>query len=131
MVFWDGVWGPVCGHCFWDNSHGSTAFCTKLGYTSGTVERTGALTADGLNMPVCSSGNTWEQCMAKSSCWGTKVFGVSACKAGHQGKISIHCSGSSTQTASCTGKTSYIYLWLRILITIMTIVRKSSQFMKS
>ena len=39
LVFWNRKWSPICGHGFWDNDNGATAFCNKLGYKSGTVNR--------------------------------------------------------------------------------------------
>ena len=34
----NGDWYPICGHYFWDNDHGATAFCRKLGSTSGLLD---------------------------------------------------------------------------------------------
>ena len=39
MLFWKEKWSPICGHYFWDNQHGATTFCKKLGYSSGQQER--------------------------------------------------------------------------------------------
>ena len=39
MIFWDDAWVPICGNGFWNNSVGSTLFCQKLGYESGTIDR--------------------------------------------------------------------------------------------
>ena len=30
-VFFNGQWHPICGHSFWDNSHGAELFCHQLG----------------------------------------------------------------------------------------------------
>ena len=38
-LFWSGNFISICGNGFWNNNHGSTLFCQKLGYTSGNTKR--------------------------------------------------------------------------------------------
>ena len=68
-VFWSGNFISICGNGFWNNNHGSTLFCQKLGYTSGNTKRSegqstsslkalfvGECKAADTNLASCSAG---------------------------------------------------------------------------
>ena len=39
-VFWKGEYLAICGDSFWNNNHGASLFCKKLGHSSGTISVT-------------------------------------------------------------------------------------------
>ena len=61
----DGVWVPICGHWFWDNSYGATLFCQQLDpkFVVGTVMKANKrLEADGIQIGKCRSSDAWLAC---------------------------------------------------------------------
>lgn len=53
-VYFDGVWRPVCGHCFWDNNEGASRICMdlQLGFTAGKVRKVGSAPYPEDSMPI-------------------------------------------------------------------------------
>ena len=99
-IVWDNVWSPICGHYFWDNQHGSELFCQKLGYTSGTFERSNQkYSKDAIDVGRCNPGDTLEKCTGGGN--GYIVGSDNWCSAGKGVKITISCKGDSTQSSSC------------------------------
>ena len=105
-VYWNNNWVPICGHYFWDNAHGATLFCKKMGYETGTVSDTGKrYSQDSLRIGKCNIGDALESC--KGGCNDYKV-GKSCknndsvkCGKGERVGISIKCQGDSRKTSSC------------------------------
>ena len=102
FLFWNGKWYPICGHWFWDNDHGATAFCTKLGYESGRVNVRNERMAGTYGVPAIHVG----KCRAGeelTACTGTRNhYDSRNCNAGDNIRITITCNRQIETYSSCT-----------------------------
>jgi len=78
-VYQAGEYHPICGLSFWDNNDGATAFCKKLGYSSGVVHKV--------------NGQYTENSVGVKP-WGTFSSSVGNCNAGQNVAIDIECQGA-------------------------------------
>ena len=111
QIFWDEVWSPICGHYFWDNQHGASKFCEKLGYDGGAYSGRGSGETygyDSFRLGKCNDNDIWPDCTG--GCNEYEVGGICAdswsgyCTSGEEVKITITCDGDSILTStSCTG----------------------------
>ena len=87
----EGVWRPLCGHSFWDNNHGATLFCRKLGFPSGRIGDRVTLPNEGFRIGNCELGDIWPDC--SSGCNDHSIGGTkcSDCRSGSMAGIKIHC----------------------------------------
>ena len=100
-IFWLKEWFPICGHWFWDDNNGATAFCNKLGYPSGTQARTfQSYDEESMKVGGCYPGEDLIDCTAGGNEY--KIGG--SCTPGNDEGISISCSGQAEQYSSCLDK---------------------------
>ena len=97
-VFYNGQWGPICGHWFWENDIGASLFCQELGFPSGKITKTLTLPSDGLRVGMCLEGDNWLQC-SHPKCNQLIIGGQcndssAVCTKGENAAVSIHCDGS-------------------------------------
>lgn len=105
---WQGSdWYPVCGHYFRDSSNGATAFCKRLGFTSGQIYFTQE-TYEKDSMPIgnCNVGQVLASCSGGGNAWGDLEWNNGACKAGLHIGVNVSCSGvaAETKTSACTSQ---------------------------
>ena len=94
-------WFPICGHWFWDDNNGATAFCRKLGYPSGTVARTfHSYDENSLKVGGCLPGEDLSDC----SGGGNEYRTTYSCKPGNKEAVSITCSGQADRYSSCVDR---------------------------
>jgi len=91
MVSYQGTFYPICGHWFWNDDNGASAFCKKLGFTNGiryTVRD--QYSTDALMVGTCSPGTTnFTNC--------NKDFGfISSCNAGSSIGVRVSCKTTSS-----------------------------------
>mmetsp|Transcript_87906 Transcript_87906/g.160936 ORF Transcript_87906/g.160936 Transcript_87906/m.160936 type:complete len:1181 (-) Transcript_87906:111-3653(-) len=91
MVSYQGTFYPICGHWFWNDDNGASAFCRKLGFTNGiryTVRD--QYSTDALMVGTCSPGTTnFTNC--------NKDFGfISSCNAGSSIGVRVSCKTTSS-----------------------------------
>ena len=97
-LFKDDKWFPICGHYFWDNDNGATAFCHKLGYPEGTVRETGhAYSEDSIRVGKCDEGEYLMACTDGSNSYETG----GSCSAGNDAGIRITCAEQGGRYSSC------------------------------
>ena len=100
--FLDGEWYPICGHYFWNNNHGATALCQKLGYTSGTVQKTRtAYAKNAVKVGACRAGEAIDSCSAGCNERNANSGGCANCQAGQGVGVTVTCSGGTGSTSSC------------------------------
>ena len=110
-------WFPICGHWFWDDNNGATAFCRKLGYPSGTVTRTfHSYDEESIKVGGCKPGEDLTSC----SNGGNKYIALmglatSTCRPGHKEGISVTCSGQMDRYSSCVEKSNIFYIHQKIV----------------
>ena len=98
LLFKDYRWFPICGHYFWDNDHGATAFCKKLGYPEGTVHKTKQrYSEDSIRVGKCEEGEFLMACTDGSNSYETG----GSCRAGERAGITITCAEQGERYASC------------------------------
>jgi hypothetical protein len=103
-VSYMGRWYPICGHYFWDNSHGATMFCKQLGFRSGVLGKRGAnFNIDAMPVGKCRPGQHFNQCNAGGHAWGNFNYRGGWCKKGRQygGRgvgVAIKCIGGKIQS---------------------------------
>ena len=63
---------PICGHYFWDNQHGATTFCKKLGYSGGKQEKANAKYSEkSIVIGTCKAGQDLAECTkGEKKYWG-------------------------------------------------------------
>jgi hypothetical protein len=98
-VWYNGLYYPICGNCFWDNNEGATAVCKDLGFTSGEISV--RFNSPGLGfskdaMPVgsCNPGETLDKC--SGGChngWGNFEQSGGWCKQGKTVGVAVTCTG--------------------------------------
>ena len=111
LVFWNNVWSPICGHYFWDNQHGATKFCQRMGYDAGQLSWRDPIhryMEDAFRIGRCNSYDDWTSCSDGCNDYRADGYGCSNnynayCRAGERVGITISCSGDSTKTSSCPG----------------------------
>ena len=92
------TWFPICGHWFWDDNHGATAFCRKLGYPSGIVSRTfHGYDEDSIKVGGCVPGDDLIDCTGGGNEYSTG----GSCAFGNKCGVSITCSGLASRYSSC------------------------------
>ena len=120
LIFWNGIWSPICGHHFWNNHEGASKFCQKLGcnfggkvspllgnYTNDDKNR--ANEWDAYQIGMCLPEDIWGEC--KGGCNGRKIGGtcehckdigiMESCSAGQPVKITISCSFCCLKISTC------------------------------
>ena len=94
-VFYNGQWGPICGHWFWENDIGASLFCQELGFPSGKITKTLTLPSDGLRVGMCQEGDNWLQC-SQNDCNQLEFGGFcnngGNCQKGQNAAVAIECS---------------------------------------
>ena len=94
----DDTWFPICGHYFWDNNHGATAFCNKLGYPKGTVHKTRhRYSENSIRVGKCKEGQYLMACTDGSNSYKTG----GNCSAGKKAGIRITCDEQRERHSSC------------------------------
>ena len=94
-------WSPICGHCFWDNKHGATAFCEKLGYLSGTLQATRQkYPTDSIIVGKCKEGEKLTACTGGCNTYETGN-GYVLCAQSQSVSVSITCAGHGDVISSC------------------------------
>lgn len=93
-VFWNGIWTPICGHCFWDNDGGATAFCKKGGSESGKIIGRIPIPSNGIQIGICNgqdiANGNWPYCTG--ACNQMTVGGGYGCDAGQDNNgVMIEC----------------------------------------
>ena len=110
MIYWKGLWVPICGHYFWNNQIGASKFCQKMGYDYGIVSGIGlgeSYTIDSFKLGQCDTDNAWLQC--SGGCNDYEIGGKCNddinmdCSAGQPVKSNITCEGNSLRSTSCEG----------------------------
>ena len=95
----DSKWSPICGHYFWDNQNGATAFCKTLGYPSGSLERTNnKYDEDSIQVGHCNLG---EELMACTGAGSKYRSDTDLCQRGNSVGIRITCSNQALRYSSC------------------------------
>lgn len=99
MIFWNGIWSPICGHYFWDNQIGAMLFCQKLGFEDGRVsgQRSGnSYTSDSFMVGKCNKGDTWTKCSGRCNrCSLGNCHQGPKCTRKQPVKIEIKCTGNT------------------------------------
>ena len=75
-MFWNGAFRPICGLAFWENDDGAVAFCKKLGYTGGEIDKqTGQSSSKQLSVNIgkCVKGDSLERCFGRKSGLESKI----------------------------------------------------------
>ena len=94
-VYYNGQWGPICGHWFWENDIGASLFCQELGFPSGKITKTLTLPSDGLRVGMCQEGDNWLQC-SQNDCNQLEFGGFcnngGNCQKGQNAAVAIECS---------------------------------------
>ena len=103
FIFLDDKWSPICGHWFWDNNNGAKAFCKKLGYPSGTLQKIRRrYSKDALRVGRCREGEDLMACT-----WGCNEYetgvGCASCSKSDAQSISITCTDQTDIVASSCG----------------------------
>ena len=100
-------WFPICGHWFWDDNNGATAFCVKLGYPSGTAVRTFlGYNEESLKVGGCLPGENLTACTGGGNEYSTG----GSCAPGHIAGVSITCSGQTDRYSSCDDRGNIFYI---------------------
>ena len=99
-IFLDGSMHPICGNYLWDNEHGATIFCKKLGFLSGTRELTfETMTVDAFYVGICRATDVdLTDCTGG---WNVKRLGGVSCAAGQKIGIKFFCSGGKGSQNAC------------------------------
>ena len=93
-IYLNGVWSPICGHDFWNNDNGATAFCEKLGFTSGTSSGPiGVYSQDAVEVGICHRGDNLNECDSG----GARGKLSDRCKARERVKLAITCSNNTSK----------------------------------
>ena len=99
-VEFEGEWYPICGKGFWDNNFGATTVCNRLGFSSGTLQKTHSRFTK-VAMPVgkCEHGDSLDKCVfIDQHRWGKLTCrpgsGKYCCPAGQRVGITVKCTGS-------------------------------------
>ena len=97
----NGMWSPICGHWFWDNDHGATVFCTKLGYEYGHVnpreeQRAGTYHVPAIHVGKCRAREELTACTG-----GHNHYTSRNCNAGDKIGITITCNRQTETYSSC------------------------------
>ena len=97
FLFWDRKWTPICGHWFWDNDHGATAFCTKLGYEYGHVNKIeNSYHVPAIHVGKCRAGEELTGCT-----WTKNYYDFRNCNPGDPIGITITCNRQTETYSSC------------------------------
>ena len=106
-IFWDNQWIPICGHWFWNNDIGASKFCEKLGYDSGTIQKsTEKYSRDSFGLGQCNNDDPWPYCTGGGNSMVVGTVGNADCTPGP--KVFIDCNGGATLSPrSCKGKGNY------------------------
>ena len=110
-VYYNGQWHPVCGHEFWDNNHGATTVCKKLGFASGTAATSGTdVLKHAMMVGECRAGEPLTSCTGGKNMWGN--LDAEWCGKGKYGgrSLSVKCvegaALAAKRTAICGAGTS-------------------------
>ena len=115
--FNNGEWSPICGHDFWNNHHGATAFCQKLGYRCGLinyyrgdVKKNGKrFDVDAFEIGQCNKGESLDSCTGyKNNRLGDTPAAYAKterCRKGEKVGFRLLCDGhpEKTEKNSCRG----------------------------
>ena len=100
LFFWDHKWSPICGVSFWDDNVGATAFCNKLGYQSGTVNKIqGHYSVAHLRIGRCREGEPLSECSAGGNY--LRNDRERYCNPGQAASITIECDQQRDTYSSC------------------------------
>ena len=95
-------WYPICGHYFWNNNHGASTFCKKLGFLSGSQVRTEEKYGkDAMPVGGCSPAQSLTQCTGGGNAWGNLGYNNKQCGAGKSIGVKIVCTGGAANPSSC------------------------------
>ena len=96
-VWYNGLYYPICGNCFWDNHEGATAVCKDLGFTSGVSRMNWynwQYSKDAMPVGSCNPGETLDKC--SGGChngWGNFEQSGGWCKQGKTVGVAVTCTG--------------------------------------
>ena len=100
LFFWDRKWSPICGDSFWDDNVGATAFCNKLGYPSGTVNKIeSSYSVAHLKVGKCQEGEELAECSGGGNHLGNDQGRY--CHTDREASITIECDQQSDIYSSC------------------------------
>ena len=107
-MYWDNHWSPICTVGFSDNNYGAALFCKKLGYQSGKIIKSSALSkeypVDAFQIGKCMTGDRLENCNGG----GNEYMMTDGCRVNSTVQMRIDCEGGENErmSSSCKG-TSY------------------------
>ena len=86
------MWTPICGHCFWDNDRGATAFCKKAGAESGKYIGSTFTPSNAIWIGICRpediENEVWPYCTGGCN---SRDVGGSGCDASGGNGVKIEC----------------------------------------
>ena len=101
FLFSNNKWSPICGHYFWNNNDGATAFCKKLGYPSGTLEIIRqTYSEDSIRVGECRAGEDLMACTGGCNEYETGN-GCAKCTQNQGVSVSIACADQGDIYSSC------------------------------
>jgi len=91
--FTEGKYHPICGHYFWDNDNGASAFCRKLGYNQARLDASvtkvkSAYEADAIAIGRCLENEDITSCTGSHNKYALEDW----CTKGNPVSIEIECS---------------------------------------
>ena len=91
-VLFEGKYYPICGHYFWDNKDGATAFCKLLGFKNGKMAITKAkYNVDAMPVGICKAGEELTKCTGGGNAWGNFAYNDGGCKKGQEVGVTVTC----------------------------------------
>ena len=104
LLFLDNKWSPICGHYFWDTVNGAKAFCKRLAYPSGTLQRIGhTYSEDSVRVGYCNEGEDLLACTGGCNEYETGYGNGNSgsCTKNDKVSVSITCVEQSDIFSSC------------------------------
>lgn len=93
-VWSNGKYHPICGHFFWDNSHGAETVCKRLGLTEGkgeVIQTRNVYDQDAMPVGKCNAGEPLYKCTAGGNAFGDLNDRAGYCKTGESVGIQVVC----------------------------------------
>ena len=91
-VLFEGKYHPICGHWFWNNHKGATAFCNLLRFKNGKMTKTHAkYNVDAMPVGQCKTGEVLTKCTAGGNAWGNFADSNGWCQKGENIGVTVTC----------------------------------------